>query len=216
MDTRFEDLLTLNEREFLNSLDTPAAIQSFLDSTLYSPENFNRSSLRVLRERSAHCLDGALFAALCLRRLGYPPLVLDMFPDPGADDDHVLALYRIDGCYGALAKSNFSGLRQREPVYRSLRELVMSYFEDFFNLRGQKTLRFYTPILRLASFDRLGWMESDAGVDAVERKLLSLPRIPLITPQMAARLSPVDPRSYQAGMLGVNQAGLYQPDPDSG
>jgi hypothetical protein len=202
---------TAEDRKILASLVTPAAIQAFLDSILYSPDNFNRSPQRVLRERKAHCLDGAVFAAMGLRRLGYPPLLLDMFPDPGTDDDHVLALYRIDDRYGALAKSNFSGLRMREPVYRNLRELVMSYFEDFFNMNGQKTLRTYTPVLHLTSLDRFDWMDSDAGVDAIEQKLLSMHRIPLINPQMAARLSPVDQRSFQAGMLGVNQAGLYQP-----
>jgi hypothetical protein len=215
MNSQFETSLTPDERQLLDSLDSPSAIQAFLDSIHYTADHFNRSPLRVLRERESHCLDGALFAALCLRRLGYPPLVLDMFPDPGADDDHVLALYRLDGRYGALAKSNYSGLRLREAVYRNLRELVMSYFEDFFSVHGNKTLRSYTTVLRLATFDRFGWMESDGGVDAVERKLLSMRRIPLITPQMAARLSEVDQRSYQAGMLGVNKAGLYWPDPDS-
>jgi hypothetical protein len=148
---------------------------------------------------------------MALRRLGFPPQVVDMFPDPGMDDDHVLAIFRVEGRFGAVAKSNFSGLRMREPVYRDLHELVMSYFEDFYNVNGVRTLRTYTRPLNLAAYDRFGWEYSDAGVDKIEKKLLSLRRIPLITPEMAARLNPLDQLSYQAGMLGTNLKGVYQP-----
>lgn len=205
MPARFEDHLDLE------SLKTPFEIQEFLDSLPYSPEERNRCPLSVLRERKAHCLDGALFAAAALRYIGHPPLLVDMFPEPGSDDDHVLALYRFEGHYGAVAKSNFSGLRFREPVYRSLRELVMSYFEPFFNRYGQKTLRSYTRPLRLERLDRLGWMWADSGADVVERRLLGLKRIPLLSKGMIAALSPVDRRSYEAGMHGVLEEGLYKP-----
>ena len=146
-----------------------------------------------------------------LRRLGYPPLIVDLLPEPGTDDDHVLAIFKKDGYLGAVAKSNFVGLRYREPIYRSLRELVLSYFEVYFNVHGQKTLRAYSMPLNLAAFDRLGWMWDDAGADAVERRLPRLRHISLITPEMAAGLSPVDKLSYAAGMLGSNPAGLYKP-----
>ena len=110
-------------------LKTPALIQAFLDETPYSPEERYRCPLSVLRDRKAHCFDGAVFAAAMLRRLGHRPLIVDMLPN-GRDDDHMLALFRVDGHLGALAKSNFSGLRYREPIYRTLRELVLSYFDD--------------------------------------------------------------------------------------
>jgi hypothetical protein len=164
-----------------------------------------------MRDQQAHCLDGALFAAAALRRLGYPPILVDLLPEPGTDDDHVLAIYKVNGYFGALAKSNYSGLRYREAVYRPLRELVLSYFEDYFNINGQKTLRAYTVPLRLSRMDGANWMWSDGGADAVEARLGKLRRIPLITPQMAAGLSAIDPLSFQAGMLGVNEAGLYKP-----
>ncbi len=134
-----------------------------------------------------------------------------MFPDPGTDDDHVLAIYTRDGCYGAVAKSNFAGLRSREPIYRSLRELVMSYFELFFNVDGDKTLRNYTRPANLAAFDRFNWLWSDSGVDRIERRLLSLKRTPLLTPSMVQALAKMDSLTYQAGMLGVNPDGLYKP-----
>ena len=111
-----------------------------------------------------HCLDGALFAAYALSRLGDPPLVVDLLQEPGLDDDHVLAIFRRNGRLGALAKSNFTGLRYREPVYASVRELAMSYFEDYFNVNGVRTLRGYTAPIDLRRFDRLNWLWDDAGL----------------------------------------------------
>lgn len=205
------DLCSAEERSLFQSLDHPTKIQAFLDSVPYAAEERDRCPLNVLRDRQAHCLDGALFAAAALRRLGYPPLLVDMFPDPGMDDDHVLAIFRHNARFGALAKSNFVGLRYREPVYRNLRELVMSYFNDFFNVDAVKTLRTYTRPLDLSSLDRKSWETSDLGAVAVEHRMLELRRHPLLTAQMASDLSPVDGLSYKAGMLNVNAAGLYKP-----
>jgi hypothetical protein len=205
------DHLSDDQLEFLRSLDSPVKIQAFLNEIPYSTEERNRSPLNVLRDRQAHCLDGALFAAAALRRSGDPPLLVDLLPDPGTDDDHVLAIFKRRGRFGALAKSNFPMLRYRDAVYRSLHELVMSYFEVFFNLDGQKTLRTYTRPLNLSSLDALGWMWSDAGAEAVEKRLHQQSHISILTPEMIAELAPVDALSYKAGMLGVNYAGLYKP-----
>jgi hypothetical protein len=191
-------------------LDSPTAIQAFLDETPYSTADFNRCPLRVLQDGAANCMDGALLAAAALRRMGQPPLIVDMLPEPGSDDDHVLAIYKRNGCFGSIAKSNFSCLRSREPVYRSLRELIMSYFDVFYNLKGQKTLRGYSRPVRLSAFDRLNWEVSDAGVDAIERHLYTLRPVPVLTPEMAAGLSPMDPLSYQSGLLGSNPEGLFK------
>ena len=209
----FEECLDPQERQVFSGLSSPARIQAFLDQVPYSAEDANRCPLGVLRDRVAHCLDGGLFAAAALRLIGYPPSIVDLLPEPGTDDDHVLAIYRRGGYWGAVAKSNFVGLRYREAIYRTLRELVLSYFEDFYNVDGQKTLRSYTRPLNLQALDKLGWMWSDAGVDAVERHLSQMRKIPLLSAAMVADLSPVDKLSYQAGMLGVNAAGLYKPHP---
>jgi len=211
MPSRLNDSLNDVQLQLLDSLDSPIKIQAFLDSIPYSAEDRNRCPLNVLNDRQAHCLDGALFAAAALSRLGDPPLLVDMFPDPGMDDDHVLAVFRRHGHLGAIAKSNFVGLRYREPVYRSLRELVMSYFDDYFNLNGVKSLRYYTRPLRLSAFDRLDWLVNDAGANTIERRLLELRRISLLSPEAADNLAPVDALSYKAGMLNVNYAGLYKP-----
>jgi hypothetical protein len=206
-----EEMLDERQRAIWAGLDSPAAIQAYLDTTAYSPEYDNRCPLSVLRDTQAHCLDGALFAAAALRRLGYPPLLVDMLPEPGTDDDHVLAIFRQNGRYGAVAKSNFAGLRYREPVFHSLRELVLSYFEWFFNLHGQKTLRSYTRPLDLSRYDHVEWEWSDRGADFIEKRLLQLRSIPLLPSETVALLNPADPLTKQAGMLGVNEAGLYRP-----
>lgn len=209
--SKFEDYLNRSQREIWTSLNSPAQIQAFLDEVPYSAESANRCPLRVLQDRQAHCLDGGLFGAAALHRLGYPPLIVDLLPVPGTDDDHVLAVYRRDGYWGAVAKSNFVGLRFREAIYRSLRELALSYFEDYFNVHGQKTLRGYTRPVNLQSYDRLEWLWRDAGADAIEQRLLKLKSIPLVSQAMAEQFVPVDELSYKAGMLNVNAAGLYKP-----
>ena len=208
----FEAHLDEEQRTIWAGLTSPAAIQAFLDSIPYAPEDRNRCPLNVLRDQRGHCLDGALFAAMALRRLGHLPVVIDLLPEPGADDDHVLAIYKCNGHFGALAKSNFVGLRFREAVYRSVRELVMSYFEVFFNVKGQKTLRAYTAPLNLTPFDKCAWMWDDAGVEVIVERLETARQIPLLTPTLAATLSPVDQRSYDAGLLGADPSGLYAVD----
>lgn len=204
----WEASLGRQELEALKRLDSPAAIQAFLDEMPYSAEEVYRSPRSVLRDRQAHCFDGALFAAAALRRLGHPPLIVNMFAE--RDDEHLIAIFKRDGTCGAVGKSNFVGLRFREPVYRSLRELVMSYFEVYYNLERVKSLRSYTRPLNLRTFDRLNWMVSDAHLDAIAQHLDELHRILVLKDGMITELSPVDERSYQAGMLGVNEAGLYK------
>ncbi len=215
---QFEEQLTDVEKELLSSLNQPVKIQTFLDTTLYSAGIRNRSVLNVLKDRQAHCLDGGVFAAAALHRIGFPPLIIDLLPEPGTDDDHVLALYKIDGCWGAVAKSNYVGLRYREPVYRNLRELVMSYFDVFFNVDYRRTLRSYTRPINLARFYDLQWEIADEGVDRIETYLKTLPSRNLITPAQEGALTPVDAVSYQAGMLVANPEGLYKlshPSPPS-
>jgi hypothetical protein len=193
-----------SERKIFRRLSTPARIQAFLDhelgynlepngDTCYSPR-------RVLRDRVAHCMEGALFAAAALRMLGYPPLLVDL--EAVRDSDHVLAVYRIDGRWGAVAKSDYSGLRSREPVYRTLRELAMSYFEHYFNPAGEKSLRTYSRPVNLKQFDRWDWMTSEDNVWAVPNHLVDIPHIRLITPAMERRLARMDKRLYAAGRLG--------------
>lgn len=206
-----DDYLTAVELAVMNSLDSPLKIQAFLDETPYSTEPVYRSPLTVLRDRRAHCFDGALFAAAALRRLGYPPLIVEMLPNE-RDDDHLLAVYKRDKHWGAVAKSNFVGLRYREPIHRTLRELLLSYFEDYFNVAGEKTLRGYTLPLNLSTCDRFEWMTNDANLDEIANCLDRQRRVTLLTPTMERNLAPVDPRMLKAGLLDSDPQGLYRPE----
>ena len=206
-----EAALSAHELDVLDRLAAPRAIQDFLDACAYSSDPFYRCPLRVLRERRAHCFDGALFAAAALRRLGHPPRLLDLLSD-GRDDEHLLALFKADGRWGAIAMSNFSGLRYREPVYASVRELAMSYFEPYYNLARERTLVGYTGPLSLAPFDRMHWTVSDEHLERIAERTEQVRRIELITPAMHGRLTPVDDRSYRAGLLGSDAAGLFKPE----
>ena len=206
----FLNQLTRTEKKFMESLNSPFKIQAFLDTVEYPGGDENRPAIEVLRQKKAHCLDGGLFAATALRMLGFEPMIVDLLPDPGRDDDHILALFKMFNCWGAIAKSNYSGLRFREPIHRTLRELVMTYFDNSFNIKSEKTLRAYSRPVHLSRFDHLNWMTESKGLDAVEKHLYKVKVIPLITPEQAAFLSPVDKRSFEAGTLGLNYEGVYK------
>jgi len=206
----FNQTLSKTERKLMAELNHPSRIQAFLDGLAYSTEEVYRCPLRVLRERIAHCFDGALFAAAALRRIGFPPLILEMLPND-RDDDHMVAIYKSNGYWGAIAKSNFVGLRFREPIYRTLRELVMSYFEQFYNVEREKTLRSYTLPLNLKAFDQLGWMTKHDSLGRIAHRLDRIRKVPVLTQPMISNLSLVDERSYRAGLLEANEAGLYRP-----
>lgn len=206
----FDQKLSRSERLILSDLTTPHKIQEFLDGIPYSTDPVYRCPLRVLQDRVAHCFDGALFAAALMRRIGHPPMITDMLPN-NRDDDHLLALFRIEEHWGAVAKSNFTGLRYREPIYRSLRELIMSYFEQYYNVAGEKTLRGYTAPLDLTLFDSEDWMISDACLEQIAQRTDEIRRFALLTPQMEAGLSTVDERSLKAGLMGAEHAGLFKP-----
>jgi hypothetical protein len=203
--------LVSSERKLLDGLNRPIKIQSFLNTIRYSDDEFYRCPLRVLRDRKAHCFDGGLFAAMALHRIGHLPLILELIPN-GRDDDHILALFKQYDHWGAVAQSNFTGLRYREPVYRNLRELVMSYFEDFFNSAGEKTLIGYRGPINLKIFDPLEWMSSDTGLETLSTDMDRYRILPIITSEMAAGLAPLDERSLRAGMMGANKAGLFKVD----
>ena len=197
------DPFTAAERGAFRRLNTPEKIQRFLDDLAYNKEKDGetcRSPRRVLRDRTAHCMEGALFGAAALRMNGHPPLLLDF--EAVHDDDHVLAIFQSHGGWGAVAKSNYAGLRYREPVYRSLRELAMSYFEHYFNLRREKTLRNYSRPVNLKRFDAISWMTAEEDVWAVPEYLLTVSHTKLLTPKAVARLARVDARLFAAGLVG--------------
>jgi hypothetical protein len=150
------------------SLRSPADVQRYLDRLPYVGKERDRCPLDVMKDGQCHCLDGRLMAALAMQRIGYPGLLVDLVPAQDGygrkiDDDHVLAVFRQDGAWGAIAKSNYVWFRYREPVYRSLRELAMSYFEVYISVERTKTLRGDTPPLDIANYDQLNYAWTEAG-----------------------------------------------------
>jgi len=184
----------------LRALKTPARIQKFIDALEYQYADTAWSPQRVLRERKGHCLEGALVAAAALRVNGHPPLVMDL--DSVHDDDHVVALYRERCLWGGIAKSNFAGLRFRPPVYRTLRELALSYFVSYYNLRGEYTLRAYSRPVNLQRLDRLNWMTAEEDVWCVPEALNAARHYALAPDKVARALPRLDRRSFEAGMHG--------------
>lgn len=203
--TEFQSRLPANLRRKFLTLDTPFAIQEYLDSMPYIGEERDRSPLNVMLDKQCHCLDGGFLAALALWRIGFKPLLIDIVPDPGKDDDHVLALYRVEDRWGAVAKSNYINLGFREPVYKNLRELVMTYFEHYASIRQEKVLRGYTRPFNASRYTHLNWAWDEAGANQLYHKhFYGRKAIPLITQRMARRLNPITDRSYTAETMYTN------------
>jgi hypothetical protein len=203
---------TKEEISFLKKLSDPDRIQDFLDSIDYNPNPECRSPRWVIRKRSAHCFEGALFAAAALNYLGHKPLLVDM--KAFNDDDHVIAVFKVDGHWGSVAKSNFTTLRYREPVYRTLRELIMSYFDFYFNIYGDKSLRAYSVPLDLTIYENRNWATTDEDLEYIGDKLEQLRHFDVITKKMIKNLKPASEIMMKAGMLGSNEAGLFKPKKD--
>jgi len=198
-----------DEIKFLKTLNNPYKIQAFLDSIDYNPNYECRSPRWVMKKRSAHCFEGALFAAAALQFIGFTPLIVDMLAVN--DDDHVIAVFRVDGHWGAVAKSNFTSLRFREPVYRSLRELIMSYFDFFFNVDGYKSLRSYSRPFDLTIFESRNWATTDEDLEYIGDKIESLHHYPVVTRKMIKNLNNASDYMLKAGLLGSRPEGLFKP-----
>ena len=196
------DLTAKELATFRRRLDTPSKIQKFLDDIPYNTEDEGetfRSPRRVLRDQTANCIEGAALAAAALRVQGAPPLIMDL--TAVRDEDHVIAVFRRRGLWGAIGTSKFTGLRDREPVYRTLRELAMSYFEHYFNLEGERTLRGHGRPVNLARFDRLHWMTSEVDLWPIAEHLERIPHVSLVPSGVSRRLTPVNGRLWAADLL---------------
>src|SRR5688500_5060662 len=194
---------TPQELRVLKRLDTPRKVQDFLDAM---PMNFEphgdtcMSPRRVLREKRAHCLEGAMLAAAALRLQGRPPLVLDLEATDD-DHDHVVALFKERGRWGAISKTNHAVLRWREPVYHTVRELAMTYFHEYFLNDGRKTMRAFSGPVDLSRFDRRGWMTADEDLWDIERHLYEVRHTQVLSPGQVRRLRPADPIEIRAGKI---------------
>jgi hypothetical protein len=197
-------MFTREETRIFRSLSSPKKIQDFLN-TLRSHPKQNRdtcwSPRRVLQKRMAHCMEGAMLSATILRFHGQKPLVLDL-TSATEDEDHVIAPFRQHDHWGALSKTDYAVLRYREPIYRTLRELILSYFHEYFlQKNGKKTLRSYSRPINLSRFDHLDWMTSDEEVWEIPNELCDVKHFPILTRTQRATLRRADPIEIKAGWL---------------
>jgi hypothetical protein len=201
---------TEGEKQFLDGFTDPWSIQEYLDSIPYNPDYGTSSPRWVIKKRSAHCFEGALFAAAVLEYINYKPLIVDM--KAFNDDDHVIAVFSEDGYWGAVAKSNFTSLRYREPVYRSIRELIMSYFDFFFNVKGEKSLRSYSKPFDLSIFESRHWQTTDDDLDYIGDKIEAIYHYPVVDEKMLKKLKLASESVIKAGLLGSVEEGLFKPE----
>ena len=194
---------TDNELKILRKLSTPIKIQDWLEKL---PINFEvngetcMSPRLVLKKRTAHCLEGAMLAAVALRLQGHKPLLLDLKATP-ADDDHVIAVFKQHGRWGAISKINHSVLGFRDPVYRDIRELVMSYFNEYFLPNRRKSLRSYSEPVDLSKFDKKGWMTSEQDLWYLPRYLNKVRHFKILLASQIRKLRRVDPVEIKAGNI---------------
>ena len=195
--------LSDKELKILKKLTTPIKIQDFLDGIPMNHEkkgDTQMSPRMVLRENKAHCIEGALLAAAALWVHGEPPLIMDLGPAKG-DDYHVVALYKRHGYWGAISKTNHATIRFRDPVYKTLRELAMSYFHEWFlNTTGVKTLRNYSASLNLKRFGS-AWVTDEKDLWWLDKKLNALPRYPVAPKRNLKLLRKADTMELKAGRL---------------
>ena len=199
---------TKNERRILAKLRTPAHIQQFLDELQYDPKGGAASPRKVLRTGMAQCYSGALFAAAALREIGYTPQL--MWFDAKSDDGHCIALYQIGDLWGSVAKSNFTTIRSREPLYPYI-ALGLSYFEGFFNQFGKRSMRAFTVPIELEKFESRGWRFDEGSMMYVDRAIDTAPRAWKLPRGLASNLSKVSEQLRQAGLFGSRAAGLWRP-----
>lgn len=191
------------ELDILKNLNTPQKIQDFLNSL---PANFDdgndtcMSPMKVLETGKCHCMEGAIFAALALRVNGYKPLIVDLVSDK-KDFDHVIAVFKENGKWGAISKTNHAVLRYREPVYTSIRELVMSFFHEYFTDDGKKTLRSFSRPVNLSRFDKQGWTNTFDEVWYIPEYLIGIKHFDILEKKQIKKLRKADEIEIEAGKL---------------
>jgi hypothetical protein len=199
------DHLGLRAAEYaiLARLDTPANIQAFHNAMPIHPEIGGETVLsvrEVLRQRRAHCIEGAMVAAAALWIHGEPPLVLHLDCDI-SDYPHVITLFRRSGAWGAISKTNGAPLRYRDPIYRTLRELALSYFHEYSNRRGHKTLRSYSLPFDLRRIDPSEWVTASKSCWSTHDRLAALRHYPLISKRQERLLAKRDKFERKASRL---------------
>lgn len=199
-----DGLYTKAEIKLFQKLNSPQKIQSFLNSLKFNFEKNGEtcySPRQVIKNKIAHCMEGAMLAAAALEFHGGKPLVVDLRSIKPGDDDHVVAIFKQYGCFGALSKTNHGVLRYREPIYKTLRELVMSYFHEYFLNSGQKTLREYSEVFDLSFFDYLDWRTTENNLFEIPAKLDKVKHNKILNKQQIKNLRLADNIEIKMGKV---------------
>ena len=193
-------VFTKKELAMMKRLNTPAKVQDFLNRI---PINFEKdgidtvkSPVRVLRANNAHCIEGAMLGAYILSRHGHPPLLLHL-ASTKHDSDHVIAPFKVKGYWGALSKGNHVTLRYRDPVYKNIRELALSYFNEYYLGDGSKTMHSYSKLLNLNIFEP-NWMLQDEDLWGIDEELDKIKHYPIAPKEIIRTLRKADPIERKA------------------
>ncbi len=196
---------TKKEIALIKSLNTPAKIQNYLNNLQFNFEHEGaslKSPLCVIRANRAHCMEGALLGAYVLKEHGFKPYIMLLKAD-NKDFDHVVVPFKIGGFWGALSKTNHAVLRYREPVYKNLRELAMSYFHEYFLDDGTKTLRAYSELLDLNTFQD-DWATLDGDLWGIDEELDKIKHYEIVPKNYIKKLRKADRVEIQAGKIVEN------------
>lgn len=197
--------LTTKELKLFKKLNTPIKIQNFLDTVPINYEKHGETYMsprRVLKKNKMHCMEGALLAAAALWIQGEQPLLLDLKVKPSkTSEDHVVALYKRNGYWGAISKTNHASLRFRDPVYKTIRELALSYFHEYFvDKRGNKILRSYSKPFNLKKFGE-GWITADEELTDIVEAIDFSKHTNILPKKNLKYIRKADPMERKAGEL---------------
>lgn len=196
-------MYTNQEIKILRKLNTPVKIQDFLDQLKLNFEENGETCMsprRVLRERKAHCMEGAMLAAAALEFHGKKPLVIDLRAER-PDDDHIVTVFRKGNKWGGITKTNHAVLRYREPVYESIRELALSFFHEYFDKKGNKTLREYSLPIDLTRFKKNNWQTSEKEMFFIPQYIDSVRHYSILNKGQKRTLRKADSIEIKAGEL---------------
>lgn len=194
---------TKKELALIRKLNTPAKVQDFVNTIPFNfeknGEDVIKSPIRVLRENNAHCIEGAILAAYILSTHGYKPLLMHLKTTKN-DFDHVIAPFQINGYWGAISKTNHAVLRYRQPIYKTIRELALSYFHEYFLNDGTKTLRSYSEVLNLDVFES-GWETGETDLWGIDQELDKIKHFDLVPRENIQFLRKADKIERQIGEI---------------
>lgn len=191
------------EIKFFKKLNSPQKIQDFLNELNYNFEEKGEtchSPRLVLKNKKAHCMEGAMFASAVLEFHNQKPLIMDL-RSISNDFDHVVAVFKKFKCFGAISKTNHAVLRYREPIYKTIRELALSYFHEYFLKNGQKTLREYSKLLDLNVFNNLNWRTTEKNLFYIPEKLDGIKHYKMLTKKQILNLRTADSIEIKAGEI---------------